>query len=427
MKYLLFTSFICFGIILQCLGQCTTPSPIPVVACGTGTPLSDNANINSGQTYYATGGSYQNINIGGGTLVLCGTVIINNLNFNSGWLIINPNANITFNGNFSGSTNNFYNSGTVTFNSNIAVQGTNTFVYNAAGASITVNGGITVFNSGLFINNGTAWANTIDINSGASICLGPNSVSGATNIQNNQTNAVSVPVGTACLSYTGTFTGNNPITASPGLIICRAPSSTAPNSNVIGSATVVPNCSGCQMVLPVRLVSFQGKEYDGQAELDWVTAMEDELKLFAIEESYDGSVFRTIDTVNAQNRPSSYHYSTRIDDDRYFRLKMVDIDGRSTYSPVILLTYAAPGVRIAIHPNPITDDDLSIVAYSDKDQNGEFVIMDMLGRNIKRSTALINKGNNSFHLDLNGIGTGQYYLFFVGAHDRSKPMPFVKI
>ncbi len=85
--------------------QCSVPSGLPMIACGTGTLLTDNANVNTGDTYYYNGfgGSFSNISVNGGTIVLCGSVTITNINFNGGSMVINSGASATFNGSFNGS------------------------------------------------------------------------------------------------------------------------------------------------------------------------------------------------------------------------------------------------------------------------------------------------------------------------------------
>ncbi len=260
------------------MNQCVPPVAPPVIACGTGTPLADGVSINAGQTYFfdGVGGTFSNISVNGGTLLLCGSVSITNINVNSGNVVINAGASVTFNGNFNAGTNNFFNAGNVVFNLNVAVQGTNTFVYNATGGTLTVNGTLAVFNSGLLINNGTATANDIIINSGAAICLGPNSTAHTASITNNQTNVVTVPTGSACVSYSNSFTGNNPITATSNLKICQMTGASAPVPAVPGAALITANCTNCTSllgaVLPLKLVSFKARHTAAHAELEWITA-----------------------------------------------------------------------------------------------------------------------------------------------------------
>ncbi|AXY74865.1 hypothetical protein D3H65_13100 [Paraflavitalea soli] len=416
----------------QTMGQCVPPVPPPVIACGTGTPLADGVSINAGQTYFfnGVGGSFSNITVNGGTLLLCGSVTITNVNVNSGTVVINAGASVTFNGNFNAGTNNFFNAGTVVFNLNVAVQGTNTFVYNASTGSITINGTLAVFNSGLFINNGTAIANDILINSGASICLGPNSTSHTASITNNQTNVVTVPTGTACVSYSNSFTGNNPITATSSLKICQMPGASAPVPAVPGAAIITANCTSCSSllsVLPLKLLSFKGRYTTEQAYLEWTTTWEEHLRSFIIEHSENGQAFNSIGEVKAHNQPSTYTFTSPIHGDGYYRLKMVDIDGRFTLSSVVRLKATTTGLQLTILSNPVTQSYAEVSIAVAKSQLGYLVIIDNMGRPVKKTPVSLTTGTNNFRPDLNGMGAGNYFLYFEGKLDKTSPVRLVKL
>ncbi len=417
----------------QAMNQCVPPVAPPVIACGTGTPLADGVTINAGQTYFfnGVGGSFSNITVNGGTLLLCGSVSITNINVNSGNVVINSGASVTFNGNFNAGTNNFFNAGNVVFNLNVAVQGTNTFVYNALNGTLTVNGTLAVFNSGLLINNGTATANDIIINSGAAICLGPNSTAHTASITNNQTNVVTVPTGSACVSYSNSFTGNNPITATSNLKICQMTGASAPVPAVPGAAVVTSNCSNCQgllgTALPMKLETFKGRQINEQAELEWVTAWEENVHSFVVELSKNGQVFESIGEVKARNQPSTYTFNTPIHGDSYFRLKMVDQDGRFTRSSIVRLKSITSGFQLTVLSNPVSQSYADISIAAAKSQLGDLLIVDNIGRPIRKIPVSLIRGTNNFRLDMNSLSVGNYYLYFNGKLDRSSPVRFVKL
>lgn len=432
MRLLLIIISLCFTTAFHVIGQCVPPVPPPVIACGTGTPLSDGVSINTGQTYFfnGVGGSFSNITVNGGTLLLCGSVSISNINVNSGNVVINAGASVTFNGNFNAGANNFFNAGTVVLNLNVAIQGTNTFVYNETGGTITVNGTLAVFNSGLFINNGTATANDILINSGASICLGPNSTSHTASITNNQTNVVTVPTGTACVSYSNSFTGNNPITATSSLKICQMTGASAPVPAVPGAAVITANCTNCPGLLgtlPLKLIYFKGRHTAEQAELEWTTAWEENVQSFIIERSKNGQAFEAIGEVKAQNQPSTYTFTTSINTDSYYRLKMVDIDGRSTYSSIVRIRSITAGLQLTVLSNPVTRSYADVSISVARNQQGELLLVDNMGRPIRKTPVTLINGINNLRIDLNGVSAGNYYLHFSGKLDKSSPVQLIRL
>jgi hypothetical protein len=428
----LISTFIFIGLVVsyQTKSQCTPPVPIPVIACGTGTPLANGVTINTGETYFfnGVGGSFSNITINGGTLLLCGSVTLTNTNFTSGRLVVNAGASATFGGSFNtGSNNNFFNSGTVTFNANVNVQGTNTFVYNAAGATINATSPITVFNNGLFINNGTATGNDIILNSGAQVCLGPGSISQTANITSNQTNAVTAPGGVACVSYSNSFMGNNPITATSNVHICQLAGASNPVPVVVGAAVVSNPCVSCSALLPLKLLSFKGRQLSGQAELEWITTWEENVESFIIERSKDGVAFENIGTVKARNQPSTYQFSTPLATDGYFRLKMADLDGRFTYSSIVKLKAILTGLQLTVLSNPVTKSYADISIAVNKVQQGNLLMVDNMGRPIRKIPLNLTSGVNNYRIDLNGVSPGNYYLYFNGKPERSATVQLVKL
>ncbi len=411
--------------------QCTLPTPIPNVDCGTGTALADGVNIMTGQTYFfsGTGGNFTNVTISGGILVICGSLTLTNTNLNSGTVLIKPGADITFNGNLNiGSPVNYYNQGTTTANALVQVQGNN-LLYNAPGATIQTNNDLVVFNSGLFVNEGDAIANNVLINSGASMCFGAASTAAIVSMTNNASNPITVPTGTACLSYSMSFGGNNPITAASNLLLCQQPGASNPAPAVIGAAMHMSNCSSCpgNIPTPLKLISFKGNELNGQVSLEWSTAFEENVRSFVIERSNDGQHFEISSEVTANNSPSTYHYMTNITTKTFFRLKMVDIDGSFSYSYIIVLDAGVHSPGWKILSNPIINSVAELFVNVSKDQSAELVIADNTGRILKKIQLSLLKGNNFVRVSIADIAAGQYYFHLNQAEERNKVLPVIKI
>jgi hypothetical protein len=407
---------------------CTPPVALATFVCGTGTPLADGATIDAGQTHEATGtGSFSNITVNGGTLLICGTATITNLNFNSGTTIINTGGSLTVNGNFNtGSSLNFYNLGTTIFNVNVNIQGFPNFVYNAAGATITVNGAFAVFNNGHFLNNGVASAQAVTINTGATFCLGPGSISNTVSLQNDAVNPVTLASGISCLRYTTTFTGNQPITANSTLSICQGPAASSPAPAVIGGATVVTNCASCTGIVPLRLLFFKGNIVNGEAELEWATAFEDQVRSFTIERHSVNQSFEAIGELAARNQPSNYTFTTSVTKDSYFRLKMVDLDGKTTYSSAILLKLKPPDFEMSVLFNPADRSYTEVSITVSRNQRGELIVLDYMGRMMQKIPAVLTKGSNILPVNIAALSKGQYMVYFKGREIESEVCRFGK-
>lgn len=106
--------------------------------------------------------------------------------------------------------------------------------------------------------------------------------------------------------------------------------------------------------LPLQLLGFSGSHQQGYNQLQWQTAAEVNTRQFELETSSNGLDFTTIATVNAAgsgNNHYSYQDKTVYSGKLFYRLKMIDIDGRFTYSQTIWINnQQAAGV--SLYPNP---------------------------------------------------------------------------
>ena len=110
-------------------------------------------------------------------------------------------------------------------------------------------------------------------------------------------------------------------------------------------------------ILPLNLLSFNGNSYPGYNELHWKTSDEVNTQQFELESGNDGTIFTKIATIHAAGSgDNDYSYADRkvYGGKVFYRLKMIDIDGRFTYSKIISLS-SEQSSRISIYPNPAKD------------------------------------------------------------------------
>lgn len=106
--------------------------------------------------------------------------------------------------------------------------------------------------------------------------------------------------------------------------------------------------------LPLTLVEFSGEAKGDKAVLKWKTADEENTSVFEVERSADGVSYTKVGTV-ATMGTGAHSYSFTDENpaagNNYYRLKMVDKDGKFTYSKSELVKIAAKG-GIQIAPSP---------------------------------------------------------------------------
>lgn len=111
----------------------------------------------------------------------------------------------------------------------------------------------------------------------------------------------------------------------------------------------------CPTVLPLLLLDFQASKQSGSVALSWTTTNEVNTSHIDIERSADGIHFSTLATVATNNNISTnnYNYTDRQPQStNFYRLKMVDIDGKFSYSSVLKISFS-DALRFEVYPNPV--------------------------------------------------------------------------
>lgn len=181
-------------------------------------------------------------------------------------------------------------------------------------------------------------------------------------------------------------------------------------------------------VLPLKLISFTGKLIENNIELSWKTENEVNTAVFEIERSMDGRRFVSIGKVTAVNTAGVHIYGfTDFQppgrDHLYFRLRQADINGRFTYSDVIVLENSISPV-VLFYPNPVTGQaHLSVSGYNA--QPIRLRIVDMAGRTVKQLLVSPGAGTSSINIDLADLPGGNYQAELTGK-TINKQFSFIK-
>jgi len=169
--------------------------------------------------------------------------------------------------------------------------------------------------------------------------------------------------------------------------------------------------------LPVELITFTGKASTAGVSLNWVTASEKNNDHFAVERSLDGRNFEKIGQVKGNGTTSNRSEYKYLDakptgELLYYRLKQVDLDGKTTSSKVIRVKpYSVPTDVLAVMmaPNPCPDQNCSILLRGTDPNLPVTVIMkDLTGRTI--FSKVIPGDQTSFSLPKGTSGAGIYIL-----------------
>ena len=167
--------------------------------------------------------------------------------------------------------------------------------------------------------------------------------------------------------------------------------------------------------LAVRLIYFSVNLQNQEALLRWSTAAETDNDHFEIERSYDGLNYTRAGSVNGNGTVYDTHdYQFRdplygSEERLFYRLRIVDINGRGSYSPVValLVKSAIPGA-LAVYPNPFAGN-LTLRLNVAEDVPAQVVIIASNGQTLVSRAIPLNKGSNIVTLnDLGGLPSGWY-------------------
>ncbi|MCF0059149.1 choice-of-anchor Q domain-containing protein [Dyadobacter sp. CY356] len=162
-----------------------------------------------------------------------------------------------------------------------------------------------------------------------------------------------------------------------------------------------------QNPLPVRLVSFEGKRTSEQeTKLYWKVVEQEDIKTYQVEYSASGKNFIKIGQVKA-NLLASTDYSftdslVHAGNQAYYRLKIIELDGKISYSRIVSVKLSAAEAMIA-YPVP-AKNDLWIDWKKTADSKVQFV--DLNGSVLKTVT----KTSASQKVDISTLPSGVFLL-----------------
>jgi len=164
--------------------------------------------------------------------------------------------------------------------------------------------------------------------------------------------------------------------------------------------------------LPILLKSFTAVSDGSQVMLNWKIENAVNFSHFEIEHSTTGLAFTKIGSAYFEVGRSTYNFSHMPADKltNYYRLKMLNSDGHSTYSNVVLVRPADETPRFTVFPQPARD-----VVYISLDVKEagtiELRLFNSTGSQVREMTKQLHKGNNEIKLEnLAQLPAGVYIL-----------------
>ncbi len=165
--------------------------------------------------------------------------------------------------------------------------------------------------------------------------------------------------------------------------------------------------------LPVTGVVLKAALNGNDVSLNWKTQTEINSKQFEIERSTDGINFSQIAVKQAAGNTISEIQYSQIDPNMassvyYYRLKMVDIDGKFTYSNVVVVRKSGGIKGVRTFPNPVT----SQVNLEFSNAKGNYVVnvYSLNGQQVITEKASITNTVQYVTIDRKNLSPGTYFV-----------------
>ncbi len=182
--------------------------------------------------------------------------------------------------------------------------------------------------------------------------------------------------------------------------------------------------------LPIKVNYFNAAKGNGYNTLNWSAESTSESATFDVERSADGKNFTAINTIAASRldmlQPFNYVDNSNLTGSVYYRIKIIDFNGKVTYSSVVRIAAAVNDIKlVAVLPNPVSNTaQLNIV--STKKDNVQLSVVSMTGQLVQRSNVQLQSGSSIINLDVTNLQSGMYTIKGTFSDGTVSTLKFVK-
>lgn len=162
-------------------------------------------------------------------------------------------------------------------------------------------------------------------------------------------------------------------------------------------------------VLPVKIESFTAALYQGNVQLNWIISEEINTAAYHVEYSNNGINFSDIG-IKAASGSLNYsiiHSSVPATGIGYYRLKVLDKDGKYVYSEIKRVNFGKAGT-VSVYPNPAKDVVNVTFSNNTINQPAQIILLSVDGKVVvQRNLSAISQTEA---IDISNLSSGKYIL-----------------
>ncbi|MBL0355993.1 MAG: T9SS type A sorting domain-containing protein [Chitinophagaceae bacterium] len=187
-------------------------------------------------------------------------------------------------------------------------------------------------------------------------------------------------------------------------------------------------------VLPVTMLSFTSSIDNKTVQLNWQTSLEINSSYFEIQRSEDGIFFETFATTTAkgnsslisnyQTKDDLFFYSKKV---VYYRIKMVDIDGKQKFSSVMIIKVDAAVTRNSVKAWPVPFiSQLNVEYNSEVKQDVKISLTSISGAVVFNSNINVKQGHNVITINQAQSTPAGTYILLISNGAKTEALKVVK-
>lgn len=181
-------------------------------------------------------------------------------------------------------------------------------------------------------------------------------------------------------------------------------------------------------ILPVTLTSISAYQQATAIVVQWKVQQESGVQVYEVERSFDGITFYKA----GEKRATGSNIYTWTDaqplaGNNYYRLRIIDVDGKVKYSPVVKVAISKDKVGYEVYPNPVTSTAIHLSFINQPAGNYTVRLFSAASQLILTQQVLHQQGSSAEIIHLNSaLSKGNYLLEITAPDGRKQTVKLVR-